>query len=88
MHTLDEVLLKRGRTSPTQLQVHLSSCSEFTDPSLRGEVNSNMNSGVLELKLHEVHFADKFSGAELARRRRTCLQSAPSAVSTPMSTRR
>ena len=61
---------------------------EFTDPSLRGEVNSNMNSGVLELKLHEVHFADKFSGAELARRRRTCLQSAPSAVSTPMSTRR
>ena len=61
---------------------------EFTDPSLRGEVNSNMNLGVLELKLHEVHFADKFSGAELARRRRTCLQSAPSAVSTPMSTRR
>ena len=42
-----------------------------------------MNSGVLELKLHEVHFADKFSGAELARQRRTCLQSAPSAVSTP-----
>ena len=25
-NTLDEVLLKRGRTSPTQLQVHLSSC--------------------------------------------------------------
>ena len=25
--TLDEVLLKRGRTSPTQLQVHLSSRS-------------------------------------------------------------
>ena len=44
---------------------------EYTDPSLRGEVYSNMNSGVLELKLHEVHFADKFSGAELARRRRT-----------------
>ena len=36
---------------------------EFTDPSLRGEVNSNMNLGVLELKLHSVHFADKFSGA-------------------------
>ena len=65
-----------------------SSCSEFTNPSLRGELNLNMNSGVLELKLHEVHFADKFSGAELAWRRRTCLQSAPSAVSTPMSTRR
>ena len=32
---------------------------EFTDPSLRGEVNSNMHSGVLELKLHEVHFAEK-----------------------------
>ena len=56
---------------------------KFTDPSLQGEVNSNMNSGVLELKLHKVHFADKFSGAELARKRRTCLQSAPSAVSTP-----
>ena len=25
--TQDEVLLKRGRTSQTQLQVHLSSCS-------------------------------------------------------------
>ena len=37
-----------------------------------------MNTGVIELKLHEVHFADKFSGAELVRRR-----SAPSAVSTP-----
>ena len=61
---------------------------KFTDPSLQGEVNSNMNLGVLELKLHEVHFSVKFSGAELARRRRTCLQSAPSAVSTPMSTRR
>ena len=24
--TIDEILLKRGRTSPTQLQVHLSSC--------------------------------------------------------------
>ena len=54
---------------------------EYTDPSLRGEVYSNMNFGVLELKLHEVHFADKFSGAELARRRRACLQSARSAVS-------
>ena len=42
---------------------------EYTDPSLRGEVYLNMNSGVLELKLHKVHFADKFSGAELARRR-------------------
>ena len=61
---------------------------EFTDPSLRGEVNSNMNSGVLELKLDKVHFADKFFRAELARRRRNFLQSAPSAVSTPMSTRR
>ena len=60
---------------------------EYTNQSLRGEVYSNMNLGVLELKLHEVHFADKFSGAELARLRRTCLQSAASAVSTPMSTR-
>ena len=57
---------------------------EYTDPSLWGEVYSNMTSGVLELKLYEVHFADKFSGAMLARRRRTCLQSVPSAVSTPM----
>ena len=61
---------------------------EYTDPSLRGEVYSNMNSGVLEMKLHEVHFAVKFSGAELARRRRTCVQSALSAVSTPMSVKR
>ena len=41
---------------------------EYTDPSLQGEVYWNMKSGVLELKLHKVHFADKFSGAELARR--------------------
>ena len=43
---------------------------------------------VLELKLHNVHFADKFSGANLTRLRTTCLQSAPSGVSTPMSTER
>ena len=61
---------------------------EYTDPSLLGEVYSNKNSGVLELKLHKVHFADKFSEAELARLRRTCLQGALSAVSTQMSTRR
>ena len=41
---------------------------EYKNPSLRGEVYSNMNSGVLELKVHEVHFAVKFSRAELARR--------------------
>ena len=41
---------------------------EYTDPSLRGQVYSNINSGVLELKLHEVHFAGKFSGAKLARK--------------------
>ena len=51
---------------------------EYTDPSLRGEVYSNMNSGVLELKLHEVHFADKFSGAELGRRSTWSTYSAPS----------
>ena len=28
---------------------------EFTDPSLQGEVNSNMNWVVLELKLHKLH---------------------------------
>ena len=54
---------------------------EYTDPSLQGglqgEVYSNMNLCVLKLKLHEVHFADQFPGAELARRRRTCLQIAP-----------
>ena len=44
--------------------------SEYTGPSLRGEVYSNMNSGVLELELDEVHFAEKFSGDELARQRR------------------
>ena len=67
--TLDEVFLNRGKTSQTQLQVHLSSCSNSPIRDLQGEVNLNMNLGVLELKLHEVHFADKFSGAELARRR-------------------
>ena len=41
--------------------------------SLGVEVNSNINSGVIELKLCEVNFADKCSGAMLA----------PSAVSTP-----
>ena len=59
---------------------------EYTNQSLRGEVYSSMNSGVLELKLREVHFPDKFSKAELARLRRTCLQSSPSAVLTPMFT--
>ena len=82
LHPIDEVLLKRGRTSPTQFMF------EYTDPSLQGEVYSNMNLGVLELRLHKVHFGDKFSEAELARRRRPCLPSAISAVSTPMSTRR
>ena len=28
---------------------------EYTDPSLRGEEDLNMNLGVLELKLHKVH---------------------------------
>ena len=29
------------------------------------EVYSNMNSGVLQLKLHKVYFADKFAGAKV-----------------------
>ena len=61
---------------------------ELTYPSLDKDVNLNMNLGVLELKLHNVHFTDKFSKAQLASLRRTTLQSAWSAVSTPMSTRR
>ena len=61
---------------------------DYTDLSLQGKVYLIMNSGVLELKLHEVNFADKFSGDELARQRITCLQSAPSAVSVLVSTRR
>ena len=61
---------------------------QYTDPILREEVYSNWNSGVLYLKLHEVHIADKFSEAKLARLRRTGLQSAPGEVSTPISTRR
>ena len=44
---------------------------EYTYWSLPGEVYSNMDLGVLKLKLLEVHFANKFSGAELARQRRT-----------------
>ena len=85
---VDEVLLKRGENFIDSASSTPEFMFEFTDPSLRGEVNSNTNSGVLELKLHEVHFAHNFSGAELARQRRTCLQGAPSAVSTPMSTKR
>ena len=61
---------------------------EFTDPSLQGEVNSNMNLGFHVLKLHKVQSAEYVSKAELARLRRTFLQSALSAVSTKMSTRR
>ena len=53
---------------------------EYTDPSLQREVYSNMTSGVLELKLHEVYFADKFFGAKLARQIITCIQSVMSAV--------
>ena len=53
---------------------------KYNDSSMQGEVYSNMNSGVLEVKLHKVHFADKFYRAKLGRRRRICLQSAASAV--------
>ena len=62
---------------------------ECTDPSLRGEVNSNINTVHLSWSCaHKVNLADKFSGAKVARERRTCLQSAPSEVSTLMFTRR
>ena len=77
---LDEVLLKWGRTSSTQFQVHQVRVPNL---SLQGEVYSNMNMGAFELTLQKLHTADKFSGAKLARQRRTCPQSAPNAVSTP-----
>ena len=38
---------------------------KHTNPSLQGEVYSNMNLYVLELKLYEVQFADKFSEPSL-----------------------
>ena len=44
---------------------------KYTDPRLRGEVYSNMNLSVLELKLHKVIFTDKFSEDKLARQRGT-----------------
>ena len=36
---------------------------EYNNPSLQGEVYLNMNMVVLELKLHKVPFAVKFSEA-------------------------
>ena len=67
-----------GRTSPTLSQVHISPVSsphksnfKSTSPSLRGEVDLKLDLYGLELKLHEVHLAVKFSEAELARLRRT-----------------
>ena len=51
---------------------------KYSSLSLQGEEYLNLASGVLELKLHKVHYAAKSS--ELARR--TWLHSAPSAVST------
>ena len=93
-----QVLLSLASSASKNLSSKCTLCSfnsstpkfmfQYTNPSLRGEVYSNMNSGVLELKLHEGHFVDKFSRAKLASRRRTCLQSAQIAVSTQMSTRR
>ena len=53
-------------SSRNTLSATHSDTASYTDPSLRGEVYSNINSGVLELKLHKVQFANKFSGAELA----------------------
>ena len=60
---------------------------KFNYASLNGEVNWRKNSGVIELKLQEVHFANNFSKDKLAWLEITCLQNAPHAVSTSMSTK-
>ena len=65
---------KGKRTSQILRQVVMF---EFRDPSGPEKVNSNINVGVLEFKLHEVHFGDMFSEANLVRLRRPCLQSEP-----------
>ena len=67
--------MKRERTATTLSGVHLS--SEF--PELKIYLDA------LELKLHRVQLEDNSSKVKLARLRRTCLQSASSAVLTPMS---
>ena len=64
--TLDEVFLKRQRTSPTHFPEHQNFMFAFINPSLR-----------VDVKLHEVKLADKFSKTEIGRLRRTCLQNTP-----------
>ena len=63
--------------------------SHLKGPKLAGNSQDYL-CPVIELKLHmrKVHLTDKFSRAELARRRINCLQSALSAASTPMLMRR
>ena len=77
-----EVLQKRGRTSTDSSQYQLRgkpSTPRLASSALGYLATSSLTLG---LKLHSVHFADKFSSASQARLRRTCLQSAPRAVST------
>ena len=64
-----------------QVQLHRSSCLRTPIPACEESCTQTWTQVYLELKRCKVHFADYFSGAKLARRRRTCLQSAPSAVS-------
>ena len=77
-----EVLQKRWRTSTDSSQCQLGgkpSTPRLASSALGYLATSSLTLG---LKLHSVHFADKFSSASQARLQRTCLQSAPRAVST------
>ena len=51
-------------TSPTLTQVLLSPFSSCASPAQRDEADLKLDLPGLELKLHKVHFAVKFSEAE------------------------
>ena len=72
-----EVLQKRGRTFTDSSQCQLG--GNPSTPRLASLASGYLatSSLTLGLKLHSVHFADKYSSASQARLRRTCLQSAP-----------
>ena len=86
--TLNEVLLRRAENITYSVSSTPRFIFKFSNLDLRGEVNLNMNLGVLELKMQEVHFNNKLSKAKFAGLGTTCLQIASSAVSTLMSTKK
>ena len=66
---LDEVLLKRGRTSPTQVQVHLSSCLSTPIQACEAEENLSANCTECSFNPNVKEEVAKYPNAELARRR-------------------